>query len=275
MPFWPDRFHMETVRSGTAASPFVGPLDAYESGLAFAVLPFRGFTSYTGACCRVRDAGDSDAEQDEVFDAAGEPVFPTLVGAGGARWWYDQSGEGNDMPQSSSASQPTLTAGVVNGYQTMRFDGVNDKMGVEVGAWTETTIYLVAKRISPTSNGRLLELSSSFDSSLFVDGTGDYKYYAGSPDLLSSVGGPSSDWSIIVLKAANTNGFTPYVNGAAGAPFAFLSPRDRYFINLCASSAGEYGNFDVAAVMRWDVAHDDTTREAIQNILASKFGITL
>jgi len=254
--------------------PFTGPLDAYASGLAFAVLPFRGLASYTGACCRVRDAGDSDAEQDEVFDVAGEPVFPTLVGAGGGGRWYDQSGNGNDMLQSSAASQPTLTPNVVNGYQTMRFDGVNDKMGVEVGSFTAMTLYIVARQIAPTSNGRLLELSEGFSSSIFLDGSGDYGYYFTSPDI-APVGGPASVWSVIVLKCPDSSNATPYVNGVAGTSFLLFGGTDRFFINLCASSGGEYGNFDVAAALRWDVAHDDTTRESIQTLLASKFGITL
>lgn len=257
------------------SAPFVGVLDGYTTGRALVLLPFRGFSDYLGACCRVRDAGDGDAEQDEVFDAAGEPVFPTLVGAGGVRWWYDQSGSAKDVPQSSSAAQPTLTANVVNGYQTMRFDGMNDKMGVEVGAFTAMTIYLVAKRLSPTANGRLLEIGTGFNRSVFVDGAGVYQFYEGFPSAVSEVGGTSDDWSIITLKATDTLGFTPYVNGVAGTPFAFLGLTDCYHINLCASSGGEYGNFDVAAVLRYDVAHDDTAREAIQNILAAKFGISL
>lgn len=255
--------------------PFVGPLDAFTTGRALILLPFRGFTDYVGACGRVRDAGDGDAEQDEAFDSAGEPVFPTLVGAGGWSWWYDQSGNGNDMPQSSATNQPTLTPSVVNGYQTVRFDGANDKMGLDVGAWTETTIYIVAKRISPTANGRLLEISTGITRSIFVDGSGVYQFYAGFPSAIVSVGGTADNWSIIVLKATDTSGFTPYVNGLAGTPVVFLGISDLTYINLCTSSAGEYGNFDVAAVMRYDVAHDDTTREAIQGILAAKFGITL
>lgn len=57
MPFWPDRFHLETVLSGTAAAPFVGALDGFSPDYAWshrrALL-----TSFTGNLLQARRTSD-------------------------------------------------------------------------------------------------------------------------------------------------------------------------------------------------------------------------
>lgn len=268
------------TRSGGGAS-FVGPLDDYTTSLSLALLPFRGFASYEGAYCRVRDAGDSDAEQDVVYDADGEPVFPTLVGNGGMRWWYDQSGNANDLPQATAASQPFLTDNIINGYPVARFDGTDDEMTLAMSGGNARTVYMVCKFRATTANVRAFKdcLAGANADVYYDSGTGKFYYFAtDGPGTVSPVGGVATDWSLVCLKYASGTTCTPYVNNST-AESAFGT--SQYVVGsflgftLGSSGGGNYGAVDIAARLVYDATHDDTTRQAIQTILAGRFGITL
>ena len=68
--------------------------------------------TYTGACCRIRRSSDS-AEQDIYFDnfsLVNKTAFNTFVGGGTGfiKIMYDQSGNGYNYEQLTTAKQPTL-----------------------------------------------------------------------------------------------------------------------------------------------------------------------
>ena len=74
----------------------------------------RIFGSYTGAQVRVRRSTDN-TETYIYFDKYGSMInfnLTTWLGGGTAyvKTWYDQSGNGNDITQTDTASQPILTA---------------------------------------------------------------------------------------------------------------------------------------------------------------------
>jgi len=59
MPFWPDRFHLESVRSGTAAAPFVGALDAFTPTYAWSHRRAL-VSSFEGNILQARRTSDSE-----------------------------------------------------------------------------------------------------------------------------------------------------------------------------------------------------------------------
>ncbi len=91
---------------------YEGVLDLYP-GAAVALSAARLLDStYTGDAIRVRRASDN-AEQDIGFDASGELDTSALAtfcaGTDGfVKTWYDQSGNGNDATQGTTASQPKI-----------------------------------------------------------------------------------------------------------------------------------------------------------------------
>jgi hypothetical protein len=114
---------------GVAVPSAVGPpLDVYTGAeAAYSIRLLR--TAYTGDIMRVRRASDNN-EVDVGFDSNGEfgltsPVsnpstggpftdFADFIGHGGTptdgfcRYWYDQSGNGNDAQQATQARQPQI-----------------------------------------------------------------------------------------------------------------------------------------------------------------------
>lgn len=267
--------------SGAGTPAFVGPLDDYTADLALALLPFRGLASYAGDGWRLRDDGDSDTEQALGFDpVTGDPLSPTLVGNGGMRWWYDQSGNANHLPQATAAAQPFWTANIVNGYPVARFDGADDEMTLAMSGGNARTVYVVCKMRAATDTARAFKdcLVGANADTYYNAGTGKFYYYATTPNVVDPVGGVGTNWSLVCLKYSGGNTCAPYVNNStAEAAFGTTSYADGAVLGfvLGSSGGGNYGAVDVAARLVYDAAHSDATREAIQTILADKFGITL
>ena len=93
--------------------------------------------------------------------------------------WKDQSGNGNDLTQSTGGNQPTIyTGGALvkdDGKPAVEFDGVNDSLGTTatISAASDYTIYMVLNRTAAgyafdTSTGRLVLDSPSY---LYFDGS--------------------------------------------------------------------------------------------------------
>ena len=90
--------------------------------------------AYSGSAIRVRELVSS-GEADIGFDSKGDLDYAALgahlVGANGVIVnWYDQSGNGNDLGQTTAANQPALIIEDTNfGYRsTVDFDGASDFM---------------------------------------------------------------------------------------------------------------------------------------------------
>ena len=95
-------------------------------------------TTYTGSAVKVQD-DVGGATFDIGFDSSGQLDTRALVGYGGSNdvfvtTWYDQSGNGNNVTQATSANRPKIydgTTGAViteNGKPAVSFDGVDDFM---------------------------------------------------------------------------------------------------------------------------------------------------
>jgi hypothetical protein len=134
---------------GSASLP--GVLEDWWSGIGHGYALRKLHSSYAGQCIRIRRSSD-DAESDIGFNESTGKVDTSAItafiggGSGYVTTWYDQSGNGNNFVQATSASQPQiLVAPTVggNGYHAyILFDGSNDSLlqasatGVTPAAYT-------------------------------------------------------------------------------------------------------------------------------------------
>jgi PKD repeat protein len=105
-------------------------LDAFpNAAVAYSIRKLR--TLYTGSAIRVRRSSDN-AEQDIGFNGSNgldTTALLAFVGAGNGfvTTWYDQSGNGKDATQSTSANQPQIVSSgsliLDNGKTSLQFDG--------------------------------------------------------------------------------------------------------------------------------------------------------
>ena len=116
-------------------------------------------TAYAGKCMNVRRSSDS-ATQDIGFDGSGNfdvTAFNAFVGGGNGfcAKWYDQSGNGNDVAQSTAGQQPQVVLAVQNGHPIVRMVGANTTGLVSTQTVTVQQTFVgaavAARRDSPTS----------------------------------------------------------------------------------------------------------------------------
>lgn len=92
----------------------------------------RLFTAYVGNAMKVCLTASPSTCQNIDFTASGDldvvllQTFCVAVSLCSVNTWYDQSGHGNDVTQSTAANQPTVVLGVANGHAIVRFNGSSD-----------------------------------------------------------------------------------------------------------------------------------------------------
>lgn len=136
---------------------FTGLLDTYTG--AKAAYSLRQLRTGETEAVRVRRSSDN-AEQTIGFSAneLDTTALTTFCGSsdGFVVSWMDQSGNGNDATQSTTANQPKIydgTTGVVteNGKPAVEFDGSNDRFETSWNIGT-TSSFTAFHTISPTNN---------------------------------------------------------------------------------------------------------------------------
>lgn len=111
----------DTAPEGTA---IVFPIDALAAAAAYGTRKLS--STYAGAAIRVLRTSDS-TEQDIGFIGAqlDIPTLNTFLSGttGRVSKWYDQSGNGRDATQTTSAARPYIDNQLMRGNQMLRFDG--------------------------------------------------------------------------------------------------------------------------------------------------------
>ena len=149
-------------------NPFVGAappppppsylLDTYSATAAYSLRQLK--TGVTNVV-RVRRSSDN-SEQDFTATEVTDGTLTTWTGAndGFVTTWYDQSGNGNNAPQTTASNQPRLVnAGVLetkNGLPTVRFDNSNDYLypaSIGLSGSSLRSVFTVATPTSLSSVG--------------------------------------------------------------------------------------------------------------------------
>lgn len=124
--------------------------------------------AYGGPALRVRRSNDN-AEQDIGFDSSNvlnESALTTFVGAnsGYVTKWYDQSGSGKDMTQTTTGSQPRIVnAGTVDTKSSkpcIYFDGSNDFLASTLSSVTNFSI-VGASHVTGTADANMIGIARS------------------------------------------------------------------------------------------------------------------
>ena len=141
-------------RSLVTAPSYVGPLDLIGSGTVLQAVSARRQlrSAYAGPLARLRESG-ANTEQD-FSPAAGlwpAATAASFIGANSGFYakLYDQSGNGFDPAQGTTARQPGYAAAGLSGGAALSFDGVNDSLDYNFSpqiAATDAWALIVAAR---------------------------------------------------------------------------------------------------------------------------------
>jgi hypothetical protein len=138
---------------------------SYGSGAeaAYSVRKLR--TAYTGPAMKVQDTagGAGGATQDIYFDANDNLDEAAIISYGGSNdvfveTWYDQSGNGNNATQVTSANRPKIYDGTTgalvkeNGKVAVEFDGSNDILKQSGGILNGLSSYSLFSTFNPLTS---------------------------------------------------------------------------------------------------------------------------
>ena len=118
------------LATGRRPGGFTGAYDAIPSQVGSFSFARRVVSTYTGSGNVLRRSTDDDLESFGFLSNGDVPVdaIASWMGAGSAYYHTlaDQSGDGNDATQATSANQPLYVASGQNGRPVGRFDGTDD-----------------------------------------------------------------------------------------------------------------------------------------------------
>ncbi len=143
----------ETKDFTTSYKTFINNIQAYAalmdsySGASAAYSLRKVYSTYEGSAINVRRSSDN-ATQDIGFDGyiLDEAALLSFVGAGNGfvTTWYDQSGNGVNLSQSTAAQQPQIVSSgivLVSGSKpAIKWDGTDDSLGTITGELTEARL---------------------------------------------------------------------------------------------------------------------------------------
>lgn len=147
------------LTTGTTMAELPLLLDTYPAYAAYSLRRLR--LGYQGMAVRIRRSSDN-TEKDIGFTARGHfdiSAFNSFVGAGQGyvTTWYDQTGNGRHLTQTTANKQPKITDAVVNGRPAVVSDGVDDYLNnTTLNLSRPLTITTVAKITGGTGEQQLL-----------------------------------------------------------------------------------------------------------------------
>jgi hypothetical protein len=227
-----------------------------------------------------------------------EPFTEPIDDGTAVRLWSDQSGNGYDATQATSAARPTYIASGLNGLPVVRFDGTDDRMGLvssslgmlrNVGG---ATIFAVVKypanALGNISFSASVGTSSSARLSLVQDVSNKIQI-AGrrlDADSFESAIQPGTITNIFVIHSGILNysdakAFN-YINGALNGtddPFQTVgNTSDTNSNNISIGASGvpsNHLNGDIAEIIVYNRALNTSELAQVHRYLARKWGIAL
>lgn len=255
---------------------FVGILDGVANVVAAYSLRKLSST-YLGAAIRIRRSSDS-SEQDIGFDSSGEfdiSAFNSFVGGGigYVKTRYDQSGNTNNVTQTTTAYQPAIELNAVNGKPVLSFDGTDDNMQVPISASGTKSIIALCKPLSGGSADSQM-IAASDSAKLEANSGTNYSFYRNSGGARISLATvPATD----VLSILSTSGvITIFANGVQKANFtgdAAWSTATLLSIGSSSSGLKPYrGKLEDLIVL--SVAISATNHNRIGQNIANRYGVS-
>lgn len=252
------------------------------------------------------DASDGST----LFDATSGGSL--VVADGGVKRWEDKSGNGRHATQSTDANRPTRKTAIKNGLDVLRFDGSGSRLSVASSTSTfkfmhsqNSSVFVVGKpgtSANPDAryafidnNNRDFGVGVSFnydDRSLAArNDQPDFRISASSSvgasenqDAVSADKFPANTFSLISIvstptaAAANrlamrTNGGSAFASNTLSGAVSSSNAANNLFIGSQANGFNVL-NGDIAEILIYSVALSDSDREAVENYLIAKWGLT-
>ena len=185
----------------------------------------------------------------------------------------DISGNGYHLTQATAASQPTLTAAVLNGYAGLTFAAgdIMANSGTIVGGATNRTIIAVCSGSTSSSN-RVFYLgtsSATAGAQFAVTGEIAVRVASGNRVFTTSLSSTHAVLSV-ALDGTDCTGISAWLNGSA---LSESSTSNQTLNTASGASIGDSLGGDILELAVFDSALATADREAVETYLQAKYGI--
>lgn len=252
------------------------------------------------------DASDGST----LFDATSGGSL--VVADGGVKRWEDKSGNGRHATQSTDANRPTRKTAIKNGLDVLRFDGSNDRLSIPSSTATfkflhnaDSTIFFVGKpgtTANPDARYALIDnnnrditrgvsfnyddraaaarndqpyfrisASSTIGVSENQNAVSADKFPANTFSLISIVSTPSA--AAASRLAMRTNGGSAFASNTLSGAVSSSDAANNLFLGSQVDGNNVL-NGDIAEILIYNVALSTSDREAVENYLIDKWGLT-
>jgi hypothetical protein len=182
--------------------------------------------------------------------------------------WTDQSGQANHLTQSTLGARPQLVPSPT-GLPVLRFDGVNDGFLFTTRISTIRTVFWVLRETPGAAGDSYRSLLGDSSSYHFIGGAQRQIWDAGYASSYIRNGQTRVNGTVVNGTTTNKPTSLSVVSlVTTGAVQANLFTQDQGI-----AARGWLG--DIAEVLIYDTALSDTDRQAIEQYLATRHGITL
>jgi hypothetical protein len=180
--------------------------------------------------------------------------------------WPDESGNGNDVSQSTAGFKPVFKTNILNGLPIVRFDGIDDTL---TGGFTITygSVFAVANFNSggnfPNYNGLVITNAGATSGDYIIAGDG-----SGTTNLYNN------NQTTLYVRKDLTYNFSPLTSFKTISVID-ASPNSRTTLNIGndPGAGSRFWNGDVAEIIIYDSELTTTQRKRVENYFINKYAL--
>lgn len=186
--------------------------------------------------------------------------------------WKDQSVNGYHLNQSTGADKPLLTAGELNGFPAIVFDGVSDRMSVAFVKTQPVTVFIVYKK-NDALKGYITDGGADLTANIIHDTAGEISLYAGSSGFPDTVVLPQDAYGLLIATFNGVGSKTQRHNGATTTGAAGGFDSDGFTIGGKCVTSTEFANISVAEIILSDNNCSDEDRKEVRGYIRARYKI--
>lgn len=200
--------------------------------------------------------------------------------------WNDHSGNANNVFQGTTANRPLCKSNFINGKPVLRFDGIDDWMGLNINVpETNFSQFMVFKTNSNDGNGSVIAITDALSPAA---GAHDRQYGLignklghrlwNEETIVSTTDfNDNSTHMATIYAGISVGGQEIYGDGLSVATGSKSASDFNWQTSMIIGGHNAWGflNFDVPEIIYYNVILNTTQRIIVENYLASKYGFTL
>lgn len=189
--------------------------------------------------------------------------------------WQDNI-NGLDAVQATADYQPALVLGGLNGYNTLSFDGSNDRLATAnlTVQSKPFTVYLVFKPVSWEANDRIFNFYTSSTVMLIEAGAANRYYPTNEADYPYYATLTVDTWYILAITFHDASSTLQVNNGSVSTNTISMTNLIAQPFEIGGSGGFYSSNMEIACLYFYtSTAHDLATRTQIVNWLNDKYNI--